>query len=81
MDDGKFFLGQCKRDRCLLGVVQGGVIEHGRVWGRIDSVRLWLCGPFLVETLTETSDIHKKAALPGALLSTQNQSALFSDFS
>lgn len=43
MDDGQFFLGQCKRNRFLLGGVQGGVVEGRRPCGRGGRVRpaLW----------------------------------------
>lgn len=38
MDDGQFFLGQRKRNRFLLGGVQGGVIEGRCACGRGDRV-------------------------------------------
>lgn len=43
MDDGQFFLGQRKRNRLLLGGVQGRVEEGRRPCGRGDRVRpaLW----------------------------------------
>lgn len=52
MDDGQFFLGQRKRNRLLLGGVQGRVEEGRRPCGRGDRVRLALW------TLTSTGGRH-----------------------